>query len=243
MLIPEHPGPLKRRDINKHDNRLLKGVPFSRGYAMGLFGLVRRLYSLDTLDTRFTTSSRTPPVATRSKIDPAQPSSTSAVPFENNVRRKDPVESQSSRSPSRWNTPEFFVYYVVIIVVVPMMFKVTYDVSRGRAPFNLSIVFISACCVRFSVSMLADTPLTQNHIQIMAPTPIYLLRGGSRVARLIIQTTNTLRSETMYHTCSSSFQSISYSDACITCCTLPLSLSLLHHLRCTDAERKTLLLL
>jgi hypothetical protein len=67
---------------------------------MKLFHCLRRLYSLDTLDTRFTNSK-----------------SSSAV--------------QAEAPPSKWRTLEFYVYYVVFIVAVPQMFKVSYDVSKG----------------------------------------------------------------------------------------------------------------
>ena len=33
--------------------------------------------------------------------------------------------------PSRWNTPEFYIYYAVWIVAVPMMFLATYELSKG----------------------------------------------------------------------------------------------------------------
>jgi len=97
---------------------------------MGLFAIVKRLYSLDTLDTRFTTSSRTPPRDTQSRIDPAQPSCRTVL-SKDEKQSKRVVERTSEASPSRWRTPEFFVYYFVFITVVPMMFKVTYDVSKG----------------------------------------------------------------------------------------------------------------
>lgn len=100
-------------------------------YAMTFLQYARRLYSLDTLDTRFTTSSRTPPqesaLDTRSRIDPARPS-----PGENgsHTARVAGSKIDVGTSPPRWWTPEFFVYYIVFIILVPMMFKATYDVSK-----------------------------------------------------------------------------------------------------------------
>ncbi|KAI9795578.1 MAG: glycerol transporter [Candelina submexicana] len=99
---------------------------------------LRRLYSLDTLDTRFTTSSRTPPkqvaAGADAPIDPARPSQPS-------WRRKAgspngrPISGSGEGVPaSRWKTPEFFVYYLVFLLVVPMMFKVTYIVSKESHP-------------------------------------------------------------------------------------------------------------
>lgn len=98
---------------------------------MTLLQYAQRLYSLDTLDTRFVTSSRTPPQEnasdTRSHIDPARPS-----PTESGSRsaRVPGSKADAGTSPSRWWTSEFFVYYLVFILAVPMMFKVTYDVSK-----------------------------------------------------------------------------------------------------------------
>ena len=106
---------------------------------MGLFAMFKRLYSLDTLDTRFTTSSRTPPRDTRSRIDPAQPSSGRTVLGKDEKESKTVAESSSEASPSRWRKPEFFVYYFAFITVVPMMFKVTYDVSKGDTHLLASV--------------------------------------------------------------------------------------------------------
>src|SRR5947209_1684882 len=67
---------------------------------MTLISNLRRLYSLDTLDTRFTKSKSSSPI-------------------------------QAEAQPSKWRTPEFYLYYVIFIVVVPQMFKVSYDVSKS----------------------------------------------------------------------------------------------------------------
>lgn len=123
------PRPLTPKHINKHES--LTRTHTSRYNAMGLFAIVKRLYSLDTLDTRFTTASRTPPRETRLRIDPAQPSSSRAGSSKDEKESKNVVERSSESSASRWRTPEFFVYYFAFITVVPMMFKVTYDVSKG----------------------------------------------------------------------------------------------------------------
>ncbi|KAG2174919.1 hypothetical protein INT43_005981 [Umbelopsis isabellina] len=42
--------------------------------------------------------------------------------------------------PSRWRTNEFYFYYFAFAMVVPYMFKVTYDLSKGKVtkPFNLT---------------------------------------------------------------------------------------------------------
>ena len=68
------------------------------------------IFSLDALDSRLTARSPSPP--------------------------KTPPLSQSQRqrteaSPSRWRTPEFWLYYAVFAVAIPWMFKTTYDISKG----------------------------------------------------------------------------------------------------------------
>ncbi|KAF2459504.1 glycerol:H+ symporter [Lineolata rhizophorae] len=93
---------------------------------------LRRLYSLDTLDTRFTISANTPPRDTAIELrqDPARPS-----PRESG---QDATSAQNGLSqgaqPSKWNTWEFYFYYVVFIVAVPNMFKAVYDVSQESSP-------------------------------------------------------------------------------------------------------------
>lgn len=85
-----------------------------------LFYWARRLYSLDTLDPRFTVSSTTPLKATG---DARPPTSKDA--------RANAIASGSS--PSKWRTPEFYFYYFIFITVVPMMFKTVVDVSQGMS--------------------------------------------------------------------------------------------------------------
>lgn len=94
---------------------------------MALLSFLRRLYSLDTLDTRFTISSTTPPkqVASEPRIDPAKPSPSESK----NAARADP--RAPGPQPSKWNTPEFYLYYLVFLTAIPSMFYVVYDVSKG----------------------------------------------------------------------------------------------------------------
>ncbi|KAF2096498.1 glycerol:H+ symporter [Rhizodiscina lignyota] len=100
---------------------------------MDLLHFFRKLYSLDTLDTRFNTSSTTPlkPAATELQSNPPRPS-----PAENvsQVKLRARDDTVSGVQPSRWNTPEFYFYYLVHLVAVPMMFKVTIDVSQPSHP-------------------------------------------------------------------------------------------------------------
>ncbi|MCJ1461572.1 glycerol transporter [Pseudocyphellaria aurata] len=75
---------------------------------MSALNLVGRLYAVDTLDTRFITS-KTP--------------SSNAKPHRIEKGVSEPTKS-------RWMTLEFYVYYLVILVAIPLMFKAAYDVSN-----------------------------------------------------------------------------------------------------------------
>lgn len=80
---------------------------------------LRNLYSLDTLDTRFTTSSKTP-----SK----DASEHSAKAVERDVKTQSQLPAGAQ--PSKWNTPEFYFYALVFILAVPNMYKAVWDVSQ-----------------------------------------------------------------------------------------------------------------
>ncbi|KAF9888220.1 glycerol transporter [Aspergillus nanangensis] len=86
-----------------------------------IFSYLRRLYSLDTLDTRFTVSASTPLKATAADTRSASKDA-----------RANAVASNAS--PSNWRTPEFFVYYLVFLVAVPLMFKAVIEVSQESHP-------------------------------------------------------------------------------------------------------------
>ena len=89
---------------------------------MGLSSFLRSVYDLDTLDTRFTISSAVPyKTVVDSRNDPSG-------------RRKSSSKSEARGSPSKWNTPEFYLYYVIFVVTVPYMFWTAYDVSRASDP-------------------------------------------------------------------------------------------------------------
>ncbi|PBP23014.1 MBOAT family protein [Diplocarpon rosae] len=100
---------------------------------MSLFSYVRSIYALDTIDTRFTSSSSTPyrtVVDARSHPD-------------HKAKRDDSVPGVGVRTdnsgrpiaqPSKWNTPEFYFYYFVFLTIVPSMFWVAFDVSRPSHP-------------------------------------------------------------------------------------------------------------
>lgn len=83
-----------------------------------------RLYSLDTLDTRLTSSSKTPPA----RIDPARPLPDDA-PYKKG--RSGAGELAKGASPPRWRSREFIYHGLVFLVAVPLMFKTAYDVSKS----------------------------------------------------------------------------------------------------------------
>ena len=92
---------------------------------MNLLHYAARLYSLDTLDTRFTTSSKTPP----SHIDPARPSPDEVS---HKKGKSGAGELAKGASPSRWTSAEFIYHGLVFLVAVPLMFKTVYDVSKRK---------------------------------------------------------------------------------------------------------------
>ncbi len=87
------------------------------GSGNGPLAFLRSVYEVGNLDTRFTTPSSVP---YRSTIDARGGGQVAA--------KADP-----KAKPSRWATPEFWVYYLVFLVVIPYMFWVAYDVSRRMA--------------------------------------------------------------------------------------------------------------
>ncbi|OCL12478.1 glycerol:H+ symporter-like protein [Glonium stellatum] len=97
---------------------------------------LRRLYSLDTLDTRFIISSTTPPkqALNELRLDPAKPSPHQNGEAQVRISNSKPAKNAEEAQPSKWGTSEFYIYYFVIITVVPFMFKVVYDVSKESHP-------------------------------------------------------------------------------------------------------------
>ncbi|MCJ1450083.1 glycerol transporter [Mycoblastus sanguinarius] len=97
---------------------------------MSLLQYAERLYSLDTLDTRFINSSKTLPP----QIDPAR-SSRDRADYSTGRKERDGAEEQSrGASPPRWRTPEFAYHGLIFLVIVPFMFKTAYDVSKPSHP-------------------------------------------------------------------------------------------------------------
>ena len=107
---------------------------------MGLLSTFGAIFSQDTLDYRLTANTL------RSSSPPNRRSLSSSRPLSGPSPSTESAQSRKIREeslPSRWRTPEFFVYYLVFATAVPMMFKIAMDVSQG--------VFVRVCvcaCVR-----------------------------------------------------------------------------------------------
>ncbi|KAI4281093.1 MAG: hypothetical protein L6R35_005747 [Caloplaca aegaea] len=105
---------------------------------MSLLSYSKRLFSLDTLDTRFTGSSRPPSTASSSEksqqIDPAKP--VPGLDIQDGTSRGGQPQGRDTDTPgpSKWATPKFFFYYIVIGTAVPLMIKSVYDVSQPSHP-------------------------------------------------------------------------------------------------------------
>ncbi|KAK4693667.1 hypothetical protein P7C71_g3778, partial [Lecanoromycetidae sp. Uapishka_2] len=99
---------------------------------MNLLQYAGKLYSLDTLDKRFTASSRALP----SRIDPVR-SSPEESSYKRGKARGNDVASEAS--PPRWKTPEFIYHGLVFLIAVPLMFKTVIDVSKSKVLIILYI--------------------------------------------------------------------------------------------------------
>ncbi|RDA93250.1 hypothetical protein CP533_6480 [Ophiocordyceps camponoti-saundersi (nom. inval.)] len=83
---------------------------------------LKEVYDLDTLDTRFTSSSASPYQSViDARSDPA-------------VSRESAEKARALAQPSRWRTPEFAFYWLVFAFALPYMFWTAYDVSRPSDP-------------------------------------------------------------------------------------------------------------
>ena len=79
------------------------------------------IYSLDTLDKRFT--SETPNIS----IEFARASAREDRSNDNGLQKQ-----SNGTSPPKWKSLEFAIYGLVILVVVPWMFYTVYDVSQRK---------------------------------------------------------------------------------------------------------------
>jgi hypothetical protein len=97
---------------------------------MSIFSYIRSIYALDTIDTRFTSSSLTPYkfiVDDRANSATANANRNDSIP---GVGIKTDHSGRPVAQPSKWRTPEFYFYYFIFIITVPYMFWIAYDVSR-----------------------------------------------------------------------------------------------------------------
>lgn len=91
---------------------------------------LQKLYSLDTLDTRFTSSSKTPPKAGQHDESIAD----AKLPAQSVLSSSQTSKALADAQPSKWNTPEFYLYYLVFLTVPFLMVKSVYDVSKTDSP-------------------------------------------------------------------------------------------------------------
>lgn len=94
---------------------------------MNALQFLGKVYSLDTLDTRFTTSSRSPPSATNAVRSTGKES-----------RNERGSRKTEGASPSKWRTLEFFYHYAVFLIAVPGMFYTVYNVSQRMYCLDIS---------------------------------------------------------------------------------------------------------
>lgn len=96
---------------------------------MTIYSFFDDLYSLDTLDTRFTTSAHAP-------VNIAREDSATLVEKDEGHN----AQLLSGASPPRWRTPEFYFYALVFLVCVPQMYKAVWDVSQRMSTLASSHV-------------------------------------------------------------------------------------------------------
>ncbi|KAG0634392.1 glycerol:H+ symporter [Tuber brumale] len=92
------------------------------------FSTVRSIFSLDTLDSRLTAN--TP----RSSSPPKNPTTPSLAGTARNGESSRSQKLRKESSPSKWNTPEFWLYIIGVGIAVILMFKTTYDISKESHP-------------------------------------------------------------------------------------------------------------
>ena len=133
---------------------------------MSLLQYAERLYSLDTLDTRFINSSKTLPP----QIDPAR-SSRDRADYSTGRKERDGAEEQSrGASPPRWRTPEFAYHGLIFLVIVPFMFKTAYDVSKRKQSSSiLELLYSLSRAFRTNASYIASHPEYTKFAPLLSP--------------------------------------------------------------------------
>ena len=120
-----------------------------------------RLFAVDTLDTRFSSSAKEPVSDTARKTANGAATSSSKSAQSSSEKRD---SRRSVAQPSRWNTLEYYFYYLVFIAVVPWMFIVPYDVSKGVNVY-LSILLRDMC----SHELIASDPQYHKFEPLLSP--------------------------------------------------------------------------
>ena len=100
---------------------------------------VQKLFSLETLDTRFTISSKAPTSNEQLLSEPSRtvPNDTG---YNLRSRRNGSTNKDAELSASKWRSPEFIAYAAVFLVAVPLMFKSVYDVSNRTYAFLIGTI-------------------------------------------------------------------------------------------------------
>lgn len=93
---------------------------------------IRRLYSLDTLDTRFTASKFS---SSKDSGPGRQTARSPGVAPVGDIATGGGTR-KSEIAASLWATTEFYIYYVVFLVAIPLMFKVANQVSNRKFNAN-----------------------------------------------------------------------------------------------------------
>ena len=84
--------------------------------------------------------------------------------------------------PSKWRSPEFYFYYVVFLVIPPLMFKSVYDVSKGNDNCDGDGDGESVEMLR-RVLFRLELTVGQNHIQTIRDSLIFYPTAGFPVAK------------------------------------------------------------
>lgn len=95
---------------------------------MTVLSFFKKLYSLDTLDTRFTTSTKTP-----HKLTTEASIADTKLPAQQ-VLQSGKNDRLPGTQPSKWNTKEFYFYYLCFLTIPIFMVKAVYDVSQDSHP-------------------------------------------------------------------------------------------------------------
>ena len=103
---------------------------------MSLWHYLKRLYSLDTLDTRFVTSSNAPAkVAAQEHAVEGR----STPQSDGNEKPQGRGGRAGKVQPSKFKTPEFYFYFFIIAWAVLLIFYVPYKVSQSMIMFSSSL--------------------------------------------------------------------------------------------------------